>query len=89
MRILSTVLALAAVGFLSACNNEDGCTNEMAQKKATDLAAKLQEVAAADPAKLAELAPKVQELAAKASATGDDLQAACKAMDEMMAELSK
>ena len=58
-------------------------------KKSTDLSAKLQEMAATDPAKLAELAPKVQELATKASGTGDDLQAACKAMDEMMAELSK
>lgn len=89
MRIATTLLALSAAGFLAACNSEETCTNELAQKKATDLAAKMQEMAASDPAKLAELAPKVQELAAKASAQGDDLQAACKAMDEMMAELSK
>lgn len=89
MRIASAILALAAAGFLAACNSEETCTTELAQKKATDLAAKMQEVAAADPAKLADLAPKVQELAAKASAQGDDLQAACKAIDEMMAELSK
>jgi hypothetical protein len=89
MRIASALLALAATGFLAACNSEETCTTELAQKKATDLSAKLTEVATADPAKLAELGPKVQELAAKASAQGDDLQAACKAMDEMMAELSK
>lgn len=89
MRFASTILALAATGFLAACNSEEACTNELAQKKAADLATKMQEVAATDPAKLAELAPKVQELAAKASAQGDDLQAACKALDEMMAELSK
>jgi hypothetical protein len=89
MRIASALLALAAAGFLAACNSEETCTTELAQKKSTDLATKLQEVAAADPAKLAELAPKVQELATKAAAQGDDLQAACKAMDEMMAELSK
>jgi hypothetical protein len=89
MRISSALLALAASGFLAACNSEETCTNELAQKKATDLATKMQEVAATDPAKLAELGPKVQELAAKASAQGEDLQAACKAMDEMMAELSK
>lgn len=88
MRIALNLLAIAAVGFLAACG-DDGCTNEEATKKATDLAAKLQEMAATDPAKLAELAPKVQELATKASASGDDLQEACKAMDEMMAELSK
>lgn len=89
MRIASAIFALTAAGFLAACNSEEVCTTELAQKKAADLSAKLTEVATTDPAKLAELAPKVQELAAKASATGDDLQAACKAMDEMMAELTK
>ena len=38
---------------------------------------------------MAELAPNAQEIATKAAAGGDDLAAACKAMDEMMAELSK
>lgn len=89
MRIARLFLALAATGFLAACNGEETCTTELAQKKATDLSAKLTEVVTTDPTKLAELGPKVQELAAKASAQGDDLQAACKAMDEMMAELSK
>lgn len=88
MRIALNLIAIAAVGFLAACG-DDGCTNEEATKKAADLSAKLQEMAATDPAKLAELAPKVQELATKAAASGDDLQEACKAMDEMMAELSK
>ena len=89
MRILSTVIVLAVAGVLSACTSEETCTNELAQKKATDLATKMQDLATSDPMKLAELAPKVQDLAAKASAQGDDLQAACKAMDEMLAELSK
>jgi hypothetical protein len=89
MRTAPLLLALLATGFLAACNSEETCTTELAQKKATDLSAKLTEVATTDPAKLAELGPKVQELAAKAAGTGDDLQAACKAMDEMMAELSK
>ena len=88
MRFASTILALAATGFLAACN-EETCTQEIATKKATDLTTKIQEVAATDPAKLAELAPKVQELATKAAAGGDDLAATCKALDEMMAELSK
>ena len=88
MRIALNLVAIVAVGFLAACG-EEGCTNEEAMKKSTELTAKLQEMAATDPVKLAELAPKVQELATKASGTGDDLQAACKAMDEMMAELSK
>ncbi|MFM7335160.1 MAG: hypothetical protein ACKO2N_06035 [Tabrizicola sp.] len=89
MRIASTILALAATGFLAACTSEEACTQEVATKKATDLTTKIQELAASDPAKLAEMAPKVQELATKAAAGGDDLDATCKALDEMMAELSK
>jgi outer membrane murein-binding lipoprotein Lpp len=89
MRFTSTILALAATGFLAACNEEVACTQEVATQKATDLSTKIQELAASDPAKLAELAPKVQELATKAAAGGDDLAATCTALDEMMAELSK
>lgn len=89
MRILPAFLALAATGFLAACNSEEACTQEVATRKATELTTKIQELAASDPAKLAEMAPKVQELATKAAAGGDDLSATCKALDEMMAELSK
>jgi thiamine biosynthesis lipoprotein ApbE len=89
MRILPLLAALAAVTVLSACDEKASCTPEEAQKKATDLAAKITEVGAADPTRVADLMPKVQELAAKASSTGEDLAEACKAMDEMMAELSK
>jgi outer membrane murein-binding lipoprotein Lpp len=89
MRFASTLLALAATGFLAACNSEEACTQELATKKATDLTTKIQELATSDPAKLADMAPKVQELATKAAAGGDDLAATCKALDDMMAELSK
>jgi outer membrane murein-binding lipoprotein Lpp len=89
MRIAPVLLALAATGFLTACTSEEACTEEVATKKATELGTKIQELAASDPAKLAEMAPKVQELATKAAAGGDDLAATCKALDEMMAELSK
>jgi predicted small secreted protein len=89
MRIAPTILALLATGFLAACNSEETCTSELAQKKAADLSAKMTEIATTDPAKLAAMGPKVQELAAKAAGTGDDVQATCKAIDDMMAELSK
>jgi len=88
MRAASAFMAFAATGFLAACNSEVACTQETATKKATDLTTKIQELAATDPAKLAELGPKVQELATKAAAGGDDLQATCTALDEMMAQLS-
>ena len=89
MRILPIVAVLAASVFLSACNEEVACTAEEAQKKATDLTTKITEMATADPAKVAELSPKLQDLATKAAAGGEDLAAACKAMDEMMTELAK
>jgi ABC-type transporter Mla subunit MlaD len=88
MRIALAILALAATGFLAACNSEEACTAEVAQKKATDLAAKITEIGAADPAKLAELTPQLQDLTAKAAAGGDDLAATCKAIDDMMATLA-
>ena len=89
MRIAPALLALVAAVLLVACDDAEDCTTELAQKKATDLAAKLTDFGAKDPLKLVELAPKVQELAKQASAEGDDLAAVCKAMDEMMEELSK
>jgi outer membrane murein-binding lipoprotein Lpp len=89
MRIAPAILALAATGFLAACNEEVACTEEVATQKATELGTKIQELATSDPAKLAEMGPKVQELATKAAAGGDDLQATWTALDEMMAELSK
>lgn len=88
MRASPAFLAFAATGFLAACNSEVACTQETATKKAADLTTKIQEIAASDPAKLAELGPKIQELATKAAAGGDDLAATCTALDEMMAELS-
>jgi hypothetical protein len=89
MHMPSALLTLAAIGALAACTGEEVCTSELARQKAADLAARMQVVAAADPGRLVDLAPRVQELAAKASAQGDDLQAACRAMDELLAELSR
>lgn len=89
MRIALTLASLAAVGFLAACNSEEAaCTEEQAQQKLTELTTKLQEIGTADPAKLAEYGPKLTEMATQMAAAPDDLQAACKAMDDMMAELN-
>jgi hypothetical protein len=41
------------------------------------------------PEKVAAIAPRLQEIASQMAAGGDDLSAACKALDEMMAELEK
>ncbi|AWD23085.1 hypothetical protein [Pseudogemmobacter blasticus] len=89
MRILPLLAALTAAAFLSACDDKESCTQEVAQKKAADLSAKITEVGTQDPTKLAALAPKMQELVTKVQAGGDDLSGTCKAIDDMMAELTK
>jgi hypothetical protein len=89
MRFAPAFLALAATGFLAACNSEEACTEELVKTKSAELTAKMTEVATTKPEKMAELAPKMQEIAEKAAAGGEDMQAACKAIDEMMVELSK
>jgi hypothetical protein len=89
MRIATPILVLTAAGFLAACNSEEACTPELAQQKSTELTAKITELGTTDPAKLAELTPRLQELTTQAAAGGDDLNAACKAMDEMLAELNQ
>ena len=65
------------------------CTPELAQAKATDLTNKIAEMATTAPEKVAAIAPKLQEIASQMAAGGDDLEAACKALDEMSAELDK
>ena len=91
MRILPVLAVVSAVAFVSACKEEVACTQADAEKKETELTTKITELASSDPAKLTELMPKVQELATKAQANGsaDDLNATCKALDEITAELSK
>lgn len=90
MRILPVLAVVSAAVFLSACDEKASCTQADAEKKATELTTKITELASTDPAKLTELMPKVQELATKAaSADAADLSATCKALDDIMAELSK
>ena len=89
MRIALNLAVITAVGLLAACNSDPSCSAEDAQKKVMDLSAKVTEIGTTDPAKLAELTPKLQELSTKAAAAGDDLDATCKAIDDMMTELSK
>ncbi|MBK6466465.1 MAG: hypothetical protein IPL38_00055 [Rhodobacter sp.] len=89
MRVTTIVATLAAAIFLSACDDKASCTQEEAQKKATDLTTKITEMAATAPEKVAAVAPKLQEIATKVAAGGDDLTEVCKALDDMAAELAK
>ncbi len=92
MRLAPVIAVLAATGFLAACNSEETCTKELADKKVAELQTKMTELTASDPAKVAAVAPKIQEIMTKAAAAAsspDDVAGACKAIDEIMAELAK
>ncbi len=90
MRSISLTLALTALIALSACKEDKpACTEDLAKIKLGELTTKMQEVATKDPTKLAALAPKLQEIQGKLTAAGNEPQAACDALDEIMIELSK
>jgi hypothetical protein len=89
MRFAPAILSIAATSFLAACNSEEDCTQELISKKTTELQAKVLELTAADPEKLAAVGPKMQEYLSNPAVAGTgDISGACKAIDEIMAELN-
>jgi hypothetical protein len=88
MRYTKFAALLLAASLLSACGEEE-CTEELVQAKTAELTTLLLEVLAKDPQKMLALQPKLEEIQKDAIAAGDDLQAACAALDEIIAELKK
>lgn len=89
MRFSHAILALTAAALLAGCTNEEPCSEEILQKKTEELMGKMMEVAFTQPEKIEALQSKMQDIGQRAQGTGNDLQAACKAVDEMLAELAK
>lgn len=83
--VLITVTTLT----LAACNEETAaaCTTETAQAKMADLTARITEIGTTDPAKLEQFSGRVAELQTQFADTADDPQAACTAIDALMAEM--
>jgi hypothetical protein len=81
---------LVAVGVAalagSACSKAPECTQEMAAKKAQDMATALQEAITKDPTKAADLTAKVQAVTTKYQGA-TTLDEACKAYDELTATI--
>lgn len=75
--LLTAALFIAATPALA-------CTAEEVTAKATEVSQKMQELAAKDPQKAAEVAQKMSSVQTQAAT---DLNAACKAYDDMLAEL--
>lgn len=78
---------LIAISFALASSSALACTAEEFQKKATDFSTKIQELAAKDPQKAADISQKLSDRITTKSAT--DLEANCKIYDEMLAEANK
>ncbi|MCG7503539.1 hypothetical protein [Mesorhizobium retamae] len=86
-KIVLAVVGVAALG-LSACSKAPECTAEVIGKKTQELTTAVQEAVTKNPAKATEWAAKVQEIATKYSSSSNQADA-CKAYDEIIAEVKK
>lgn len=86
-KIVLTVIGMAALG-LSACSKAPECNQEAITKKTQELTTAVQEAVTKNPAKATEWAAKVQEIATKYSGSTNQADA-CKAYDEIIAEVKK
>jgi hypothetical protein len=88
MHVAKIVFAGLTALTLAACNEETAsCTPETAQAKMADLTAKMTELGTSDPAKLEQFSGKAAELQTQFATIGDNPQAACDAVDALMAEM--
>lgn len=84
MIIRNVILAATAVFALTACDDKEACTPEVAQAKLTELTTKVQEMATTNPEKLQEFATKASEIQSQMAA---DPEKACEAIDELLSTL--
>jgi hypothetical protein len=88
MQITKFALAGLMALTLAACNEQAAsCTAEDAQAKMGELTARMTELGASDPAKLEQFSGRAAELQTQFASVGDDPQAACDAIDALMAEM--
>lgn len=72
---------------LGACGKSEECTAEIVQQKSEAMAKAVQDYVAKDPLKAPELLKLMEEVTTKHG--GNDLQAACKAIDEIMEKVKQ
>jgi hypothetical protein len=89
MTSLKLVLVAVAALALTACNEEAqvACTAETAQAKMAELTTRMTELGTTDPARLEQFSGKAAELQTQFADTAADPQAACDAIDALMAEM--
>jgi hypothetical protein len=88
MRNLALTAAALALTALAACDDEPTCTQETLTAKTTELTTALTTLATTDATRAAEFTTRMTEIAAEAAGASDDIQAACDAVDQMLAELA-
>jgi hypothetical protein len=89
MQITKIALIGLTMLTLAACNEETAaaCTAEDAEAKMGALTARMTELGTSDPAKLEQFSGRAAELQTQFADVGDDPQAACDAVDALMAEM--
>ncbi len=91
MRVILNIAATLGLGFLAACTEDEACAPDLYAKKHADLEAKLAAFSTLDPAKRDAVIDGLHAVLDEHEAAGPDgdLSATCKAIDDLMAELSK
>lgn len=79
------IIAISGLLALGACSQP--CTEEVLQEKSVEIAEKIQKMATSgDMGKLMELTQKAQKIS-QSMGDGDNIEQACEAADELLAEL--
>ena len=91
MRILLNIVAGLALGLLAACTGDEPCSPELYAKKNADLLARISDFSTQDPAQRDVVIDGLYAVLDLREAAGPDgdLAATCKAIDDLMAVLSK
>lgn len=91
MRNVLNIVAGLALGLLAACTGEDPCAPDLYAKKHADLVAKVSDFSTSDVAMRDAVIDGLHAVldAHEAAGPDGDLSATCKAIDDLMAVLSK
>ena len=91
MRCVQTIVAGLGLCLLAACTGEEPCSPDLYAKKHADLVARISGFTTQDPAKRDAVIDGLNAVLDQHEAAGanGDLSATCKAIDDLMAELSK
>jgi hypothetical protein len=90
MRVFLNIMAGLALGVLASCTGDEACSPELYATKYADLVAKVSAFSTNDPAKRDAVIDGLHAVldAREEAGAGGDLSATCKAIDDLMEDLS-